>query len=150
MIKNEIIDLKMRSLAEALDSFGDFDLRDAFHGHLSISENENVLFNGYVMGEGKLSRYNKGFEFIRTLQIFFDEFNINSQIEFSQPLFHENHLPRLYIALYPCKNHKLSDLNQSDYSGFLKSDDIELLHQRYSLMKEAWVKLEEYLLKIRS
>ena len=148
MIKNEIIDLKMRSLAEALDSFGDFDLRDAFHGHLSISK--NVLFNGYVMGLGKLSRYNEGFEFIRTLQNFFDEFNINSQIEFSQPLFHENHLPRLYIALYPCKNHKLSYLNQNDHDGFLKSDDIKFLQQRYSLMKEAWLKLEEYLLKIRS
>ncbi|MEK6932785.1 MAG: hypothetical protein AABW56_03235 [Nanoarchaeota archaeon] len=140
----DIVDNEIKRLV-SLDSFGNFDLLDASHGNLNLRK--GLLFNGYILGKGKPSKYMEGFEFIKKMQKFFDEFNLNKELEFFQPLYYVNHFPRLYVALYPSKRNKLFYLNLNDYDGFLRSQDRELLDERYLLMKKSWQELDQFLKK---
>ena len=140
----DIVDNEMKKLV-SLDNFGNFYLLDAFHGNLN--PRNGLLFNGYILGRGKPPKYMEGFEFIKRMQKFFDEFNPNHELEFSQPLYNTNHFPKLYVALYPAKINKLSYINSIDHDGFLRSHDKEFLKKRYSLMKKSWQELDEFLKK---
>lgn len=140
MLKPEKFDEEMISLVTALNSFNILKRLDYSQGYLNLDRGN--LSNGYILGEF----FNQGgFELIESFQCFFNEFNFAHELEFFQPLYYQNHYPRLWIMLYPCKMHEVKMLDKINHFGCLENDNAELLKQRYSSMKEAWSELEKYL-----
>ena len=140
MLKSEKFDEEIITLAAALNSFNILKTIDYSQGYLNLDRGN--LSNGYILGEFSDQ---KGFEFIESFQCFFDEFNHANKLEFFQPLYRQNHYPRLWVMLYPCKRHEAKMLDEINQFGYLESSNSEFLKQRSYSMRKAWSELEKYL-----